>query len=117
MKLAGCSNHSGFINVSPIEESVIAQLKNDKDGTKIPLLTLDQLEGTILKMDCEGCEYDVIMNASKKTLQKFTHMAVGYHHGYKNLVEKLESCGFKTRVDVPRIAKGKDWGYVFAELN
>lgn len=85
MKLAGCSNHSGFINVNANEESVLAQLKHDKEGTKIPLLTLDELEGTILKMDCEGCEYDIILNASKKTLQKFTHMAIGYHHGHKNL--------------------------------
>lgn len=48
----------------------------------------------ILKIDCEGCEYDFILNASCNDLRKFTHIQIEYHLGYQNLKKKLEDCGF-----------------------
>ena len=51
----------------------------------------------ILKIDCEGCEYDLILNASCDDLEKFTHIQIEYHFGYQNLKTKLEECGFEVR--------------------
>jgi hypothetical protein len=48
----------------------------------------------ILKVDCEGCEYDLILNASYDDLRRFTHIQIEYHSGYQNLKIKLEECGF-----------------------
>ena len=48
----------------------------------------------ILKVDCEGCEYDFILNASCSDLKTFTHIQIEYHYGYQNLKSKLEQCGF-----------------------
>jgi FkbM family methyltransferase len=48
----------------------------------------------ILKIDCEGCEYDLILNTSCENLRPFTHIQIEYHFGYRNLKSKLEDCGF-----------------------
>ena len=55
----------------------------------------------ILKVDCEGCEYDFIMNASFAHLSKFSHIQIEYHLGYQNLKKKLEECGFEVTCTKP----------------
>jgi hypothetical protein len=57
----------------------------------------------ILKMDCEGCEYEPILSTNESTLRKFSHIMIEYHFGYKNLEEKLEKCGFEVSVTRPQI--------------
>jgi Methyltransferase FkbM domain len=57
----------------------------------------------ILKTDCEGCEYEVILSADEQTLQKFDLVMIEYHYGYKNLKQKLERSGFKVSVTRPKI--------------
>jgi len=72
---------------------------------KVPLLTsanvLDENNirsaEAILKMDCEGCEYDII-SASDDVLRRFSHIYLEYHYGYENLKERLEKCGFNVSV-------------------
>lgn len=56
---------------------------------------------SILKVDCEGCEYDVILSASSATLSHFTHIQIEYHYGYENLKRKLEEEGFRVKVTEP----------------
>ena len=55
----------------------------------------------ILKVDCEGCEYDLILNASIDDLSKFSHIQIEYHFGYQNLKTKLEECGFEVTCTKP----------------
>lgn len=55
----------------------------------------------ILKVDCEGCEYDLILNASNDDLRRFTHIQIEYHFGYQNLKIKLEECGFEVTYTTP----------------
>jgi Methyltransferase FkbM domain len=55
----------------------------------------------ILKVDCEGCEYDLILNASIDDLSKFSHIQIEYHFGYQNLKTKLEECGFDVTCTKP----------------
>ncbi len=68
---------------------------------KVPMTTLQaiveeyKLSDSFLKMDCEGYEYDIILNASRETLRKFEYILMEYHYGFKSLQEKLESNGFK----------------------
>ena len=77
-------------------------------GVKIPLKTLEELvhefkipDGSVIKIDCEGCEIDVIKFSDKKTLQKFSQIIIEYHYGYKDLKYKLENCGFKVVTTSP----------------
>ena len=107
--LAGCSATSGYITVDPEYESGIdSKLDEFRDGIKVPLLTLKQIlndfnvpNDSILKMDCEGCEYETILTTPEEIFERFSHIMIEYHHGYKNLKEKLEKCGFIVSVTKP----------------
>ena len=109
MVLAGCSSKIGKISIDPDHESNIeSQLKNSSKGKVIPLLTIEEIikrydvpNGSILKIDCEGCEYDSILHAPDIALQRFSHIQIEYHLGYRDLKEKLEKCGFKTTISAP----------------
>jgi FkbM family methyltransferase len=111
--LAGCSGNKDEITIDPDYNSGINSiLKDFKLGIKVPILTLGDIlnenklmsDGSIiLKMDCEGCEYEAILSAEKNTLQKFSHVMIEYHYGYKDLKKKLERSGFRVSVTRPRI--------------
>jgi hypothetical protein len=65
------------------------------------LKSLSSHKADILKIDCEGCEYNLIMNASKETLGKYSEIFLEYHYGYRDLVGKLREAGFKVSRTVP----------------
>ena len=83
------------------------QLLKKKTATNkiIPMYTLDQLANKLninnaaLKMDCEGCEYDIIKSASKNTLERFDRMLIACHNdnveGISELKERLKNLGFE----------------------
>ena len=99
INLAGCSNKSGFLTVDNKKSGGGVSLTSSTTGTKIPLFSLENileqnnLNSAILKMDCEGCEYDSILKTDDKIIEKFSTIIIEYHYGYQNLVEKLENCG------------------------
>ena len=63
-----------------------------KDDMSFPL---------ILKMDCEGCEYDAILNAPQTVLEKFHVVQIEYHYGYDELKKRLEESGFLVEITTP----------------
>jgi FkbM family methyltransferase len=95
----------------------------------VPLFTikdvLDKFEidnKAVLKMDCEGCEYESILSTASSTLQRFSHILIEYHYGYNDLKQKLKSSGFDVSISSP-IYKRKSvrhqpsyLGYLFATL-
>ncbi len=104
--LSGCAGRSGFITIDPdCECNVGSKLRNAQMGIEIPLFTLDDIitqfklpSNSILKIDCEGCEHEIIDSASIKTLQKFSHIQIEFHYSYKKIKEKLERCGFEVKI-------------------
>jgi FkbM family methyltransferase len=52
--------------------------------------------GSVLKMDCEGCEYGALLTARFEDLVVFDQMAIEYHSGYARLKRVLEAVGFET---------------------
>jgi FkbM family methyltransferase len=122
--LAGCAARPSKIivddNYHEIGACVITDRKRDH-GTSIPLMTLENilsqesLHGdVILKMDCEGCEYETILSSSNDILRRFSHILIEYHYGYRSLKLKLENCGFIVAVNRP-IAQRRDYLYEFFE--
>jgi FkbM family methyltransferase len=115
LTLAACSYSSGSITIDPDRESNITSQISEPaaSGIKVPTMTLEDIvkahliDSAILKMDCEGCEYDSILQSSKETLQKFTHVQLEYHYGYKNLKQKLEESGFKVAITGPKYTAGR----------
>lgn len=100
--LAGAGAEIGTITIDPnYESSMRSKLKSFDHGVAIPIITLEkiiadnEISNAVLKIDCEGCEYDIMESASSKTLQKFDYIHVEYHAGYKFLKSKLQNSGFK----------------------
>tara|TARA_Y100001936_G_scaffold146077_1_gene142455 strand:+ start:4207 stop:5319 length:1113 start_codon:yes stop_codon:yes gene_type:complete len=79
-------------------------IRNITDGTRIQTSTIGELlkkysiDECLLKLDCEGCEYDVILKSDKQILKKFTHIILEYHDGYSELKEKIIECGFDVKI-------------------
>ena len=124
--LAGCSFESGFLKIDPKNElGIRTRLVPSKNGYNVQLMTLEQImdmndmDPAVLKIDCEGCEYDVILTSSKNILRKFSHLIIEYHYGYKNLKDKLEKCGFKVSITEPRYTLDTKMylGYLYAIRN
>ena len=55
----------------------------------------------VLKMDCEGYEYDIIAGASDKTLLAFTDVVIEYHDYSKDLPERFKKLAFKVNITKP----------------
>ena len=65
------------------------------------LLRLSQEEGTLLlKMDCEGCEYN-IMHEDSEVPSQFSRIIIEYHYGPQHIPEKLEEAGFEVTFSDP----------------
>jgi FkbM family methyltransferase len=134
--LAGCGARPGSIKADR-ENGIGRQLRSDSmPGGEIPLLTLEQIlqqnyfgsEDTVLKMDCEGCEYDVILSSSEDVLSRFSNILIEYHYGYNDIKEKLERSNFDISLvnisghpggptavpDPERIGKWYYMGYIHA---
>ncbi|NAZ32882.1 MAG: hypothetical protein GU356_01085 [Pyrobaculum sp.] len=74
-------------------------------GVKVRMYTLRTLvkeskveEGSVLKMDCEGCEYEAVLNADPGDLAVFSQVIIEYHNGYREIKKRLEAAGFSTEI-------------------
>jgi len=61
-------------------------------GTLMRELGLDG--AFLLKMDCEGCEYEVLKSAGHDLLARFRRIVLEYHDGPQDLPGILKSAGF-----------------------
>lgn len=59
--------------------------------------------GVTLKMDCEGCEYQMIAESDTETLRKFDSILMEYHNYPTIIEERLEEAGFI--IEYPKKAK------------
>lgn len=97
---------------------------DDNDGVSIQVITLDEIlskyneNDLILKMDCEGCEYDVICLSSDKIIKKFEAILIEFHSGCLDIKKRLESCGFKVSILNSMYTPQKTFqGHLIAERN
>jgi hypothetical protein len=95
-------------SMSDLIETVFAGCSSKSSNVSCPkFLSLEEVVEyykiipEFLKIDCEGCEYDIILNSSDRILQSFSHILVEYHYGYKKIQKKLENCGFQTKISGP----------------
>lgn len=62
---------------------------------------------SFLKMDCEGCEYEVLSNLPREYFDRIEEIGLEAHSGYEEIIEILGSNKF--RVDVPKRTPGRDY--------
>ncbi len=86
---------------------------------QIPTITLDEIFDNvksvdiILKMDCEGCEYEVIPNMNEYLFDKISAICLEYHKDYSYLAQFIRGKGYHVNVRRYR----KDNGYIYAFKN
>ena len=111
---------TGMINVSPFLTNTVGTLATDThDGVQIKILTVNDLledlnlnlNDIILKMDCEGCEYEVLPTISKSNFNKINEIFIEYHNGLKYLKDILNQNGFITTVK----SKGRKMGLLIGK--
>jgi FkbM family methyltransferase len=112
LSLGGCASDNRYVTIDPqYESSTTSNVQDFENGIKVALTSLNGIlennnfredEEIVLKMDCEGCEYETILSADQKILQRFKQIQVEYHYGYKNLKAKLEHSGFRVSVTKPK---------------
>lgn len=97
----------GTIKINPdFENTAGSDLKSFNDGVDIKILSLKKLlsdyhiDMAVLKMDCEGGEYN-LLKEDNDTLKKFKRIQIEYHYGYEKLLEKLENAGFTVTYSKP----------------
>ncbi len=78
------------------------QVRQDTEGdTEIEIKSLIQIidetkiTDAVMKIDCEGCEYDVISPSNIDSLGKFSHIMGEYHYGFDSLKKTLEKAGIE----------------------
>lgn len=98
----GVSDKRGKLNIDSMN-SVSAYIEND--SYEVEVITIDDIlndnniKPDFLKMDCEGCEYNIILNSD---LSGFNDILFEHHAGivgkeYSLLTDKLKSEGFKIK--------------------
>lgn len=123
---AGCGPKEAVMRMSTSHPGT--PMRNEKHGAAVRVTTLanlvkkHHLNNAVLKMDCEGGEYDIILDAPDSVLLKFEQLMLEYHHGYMDLKKRLEKVGFRVRNTMPRHhieprPKPSDWyvGMLYAE--
>jgi FkbM family methyltransferase len=81
-----------------------SDLKASEKGVEISVYQLDYLiekfgPFDVLKTDCEGCEYDTILNS--QNIRDFKQIQLEYHYGCEELKIKLENLGFNVKCTKP----------------
>ena len=89
------------------ESSAGSSLCSCQHGKEVRILPLEDVckrlgpRPSVLKVDCEGCEYELILECKDETLRQFDEIILEYHYGYKDLIKKIEGAGFGVEHAVP----------------
>jgi FkbM family methyltransferase len=73
----------------------------------INMYGLSNKDNLLLKMDCEGCEYN-LLDEPIEILKKFNKIEMEFHYGYKNLESKLKEAGFSVHHSKPLKSSGSE---------
>ncbi len=115
--LYGAEENPAINSSSKQNETSLVETPNSNQKAKS--YSLEELlnrfckDNVVLKMDCEGCEYNILAEQDN-ILRKFERIQMEFHGNPHSLVTKLKKVGFKVWFERnPAIRK---LGYVYAEL-
>lgn len=93
-----------------LEPPFLSVYLNQKPYKIVKCTTLEEIintnkidKSTLLKIDCEGSEYDIILNAKKELFDNIklilieTHQDNKYKYTYEDLIKKLKEIGFSVK--------------------
>ena len=116
-----CGGQSKDMVLDTSANGVGCQTMQSSLGSNIHFYTLQELiskynidSPAVLKIDCEGCEYDIILSNDKTILDKFSHIQVEYHHGFRDLKKHLVDANFVVSHTNPKYENGMEIGWIYA---
>lgn len=129
----GVWNESGeiplhFLNNEPLQAvSGQGQADNMQEvkETSIPVITLEQVveekvgkKIDLMKLDCEGAEYEILLNKDPKVFKKINRIIMEYHdldekRNFRVLTKYFEELGYHVKRYDNRVHK--NLGYLFAD--
>ena len=99
------SSTIGIYMIDHKQSGDLGEINESKEnGVPIPKITIDKFlsnyheQNFVLKMDCESCEYDVLLPIPEDTLRKFEQIFIEFHNGCLNISQRLEKSGFKIKI-------------------
>ena len=99
------SSTIGIYMIDHKQSGDLGEINESKEnGIPIPKITIDKFlsnyheQNFVLKMDCESCEYDVLLPIPEDTLRKFEQIFIEFHNGCLNISQRLEKSGFKIKI-------------------
>lgn len=102
--LGGLAAKSGVMRIADMTSN--GPVTESKTGNEVKLYSLKDLmseydiESSVLKLDCEGCEYDVLMKTEPEILKKFSVIFSDLHDDFakmEQMKKRLESIGFDVK--------------------
>ena len=116
-----CGGQSKDMVLDVSANGVGCQTMQSSLGSNIHFYTLRELvdkynidSHAVLKLDCEGCEYDIILSNGKTVLDKFSHIQVEYHCGFGDLKKHLVDANFSVSHTDPKYENGMEIGWIYA---
>jgi FkbM family methyltransferase len=106
----GARDREGLLDLSGLP--VTFSLKtNSSESESVSVISLESLfarydiaQCDFLKLDCEGAEFEIVLDSAPSVLSRITRIVMEYHDhlsdgfAHRHLSEKLQSLGFKTTV-------------------
>lgn len=84
---------------------------SDGDIVQVPTSTIPRAD--VLKMDCEGCEFDIIINMNEPM---YYEIGLEFHGTPDKLIMKLRELGYDVFITKKQLNNGKYKGFLHAKL-
>ncbi len=104
LKNEGVGVRNKIIKIPPaFVADASSSLMEFENGKEVRILTLEdivkknKIEDGVLKLDCEGGEYEILLPANDNVLRAFREIIVECHKGTEPIKQKLENAGFIVR--------------------
>ena len=120
--VAGSEGRASLSGRRSSTRRLVTDGRGRRDAIDVETVTLEAIfqqhriaQCDMLKMDCEGSEYEIVLGCRRHVLERIQRMVVEYHEAgspgsSRALVQELRNCGFRVEELVDPLART---GYLF----